>query len=103
MLDCRSNRVVAQIPVGTGPYALDFSPDGSRAYVAASEPTPFWPSTRARASSRAATPADGPGSPAFRPTEKYCSLQPRRRHSFDSRRRHARAARLVKSRTPNRL
>src|ERR1700728_2399815 len=31
-----SSRVVARIPVGASPYALDFSPDGARAYVAAS-------------------------------------------------------------------
>ena len=36
VLDCRSNRVAAQIPVGSEPYALDFSPDGRLVYVAAS-------------------------------------------------------------------
>ncbi|MGC2705141.1 MAG: YncE family protein, partial [Candidatus Acidiferrales bacterium] len=38
VLDVRSNQVVARIPVGAAPYALDFSPDGRRAYVAASGP-----------------------------------------------------------------
>ena len=51
MLDCRSNRVTAQIAVGSEPYALDFSPDGRLVYVAASGanaslifvPAPFAP------------------------------------------------------------
>ena len=36
VLDVQSNQITARIPVGTLPYALDFSPDGRRAYVAAS-------------------------------------------------------------------
>src|SRR6202041_4180012 len=36
VLDVQANQIVAQIPVGAAPYALDFSPDGRRAYVAAS-------------------------------------------------------------------
>ncbi|MGB8525134.1 MAG: hypothetical protein WCD43_19380, partial [Candidatus Acidiferrales bacterium] len=36
ILDAKLNRIVARIPVGVEPYALDFSPDGRRAYVAAS-------------------------------------------------------------------
>jgi YVTN family beta-propeller protein len=36
VLDVQSNQIVARIPVGTLPYALDFSADGRRAYVAAS-------------------------------------------------------------------
>src|ERR1700693_6544354 len=36
VLDTNTNRVVAKIPVGSEPYALDFSRDGRRAYVAAS-------------------------------------------------------------------
>src|SRR5271154_584483 len=36
VLDVATNRIVARIPVGATPYALDFSPDRSRAYVAAS-------------------------------------------------------------------
>ena len=36
VLDAKTNRIVARIPVGLAPYALDFSPDGRRAYVAAS-------------------------------------------------------------------
>src|ERR1700732_4162212 len=35
VLDTNTNRVVAKIPVGSEPYALDFSRDGRRAYVAA--------------------------------------------------------------------
>src|SRR5271166_1906325 len=35
VLDVQSNQIVARIPVGTLPYALDFSADGRRAYVAA--------------------------------------------------------------------
>ena len=36
ILDVKSNQIVAHIPVGAEPYALDFSPDGKRAFVAAS-------------------------------------------------------------------
>ena len=36
ILDVKSNQIVARIPVGAEPYALDFSPDGKRAFVAAS-------------------------------------------------------------------
>src|SRR5580704_5200960 len=36
VLDVETNQIVARIPVGPDPYALDFSPDGLRAYVAAS-------------------------------------------------------------------
>ena len=36
ILDVRTDQVVARIPVGAAPYALDFSPDGTRAYVASS-------------------------------------------------------------------
>ncbi|MGA9144896.1 MAG: hypothetical protein WB007_14155, partial [Candidatus Acidiferrales bacterium] len=36
VLDVKSNQIVARIPVGASPYALDFSPDGKRAFVAAS-------------------------------------------------------------------
>src|SRR6202142_1335006 len=36
VLDAKTNRIAARIPVGAAPYALDFSPDGARAYVAAS-------------------------------------------------------------------
>lgn len=36
VVDAPSGQVVARIPVGAGAFALDFSPDGARAYVAAS-------------------------------------------------------------------
>src|SRR5450631_4658588 len=36
ILDARTNRITARIPVGSLPYTLDFSPDGARAYVASS-------------------------------------------------------------------
>ncbi|HEV2182865.1 MAG TPA: hypothetical protein VGR39_04205, partial [Candidatus Acidoferrales bacterium] len=36
VLDTRSGQIVARIPVGANPYAIDFSPDAKRAYVAAS-------------------------------------------------------------------
>src|ERR1700733_12006539 len=36
ILDTKSNRIVAKIPVGSEPYALDFSRDGRPAYIAAS-------------------------------------------------------------------
>ncbi len=36
MLNARVNQVVARVPVGAMPYALDFSPDGARVYTAAS-------------------------------------------------------------------
>jgi DNA-binding beta-propeller fold protein YncE len=36
VLNSANNQVVARIPVGTRPYAVDFSADGARAYVAAS-------------------------------------------------------------------
>jgi YVTN family beta-propeller protein len=36
ILDPSSNQVVARIPLGVAPYALDFSPDGTHAFVAAS-------------------------------------------------------------------
>ncbi len=36
VLDTRSGTVAERIPVGLGGFALDFSPDGTRAYVAAS-------------------------------------------------------------------
>src|SRR5690242_8595660 len=36
VLDAPSNRIVAQIPVGPLPYALDFSADGGRVYVTSS-------------------------------------------------------------------
>src|ERR1700674_1454758 len=32
VLDMRTNQVATKIPVGLLPYALDFSPDGARAY-----------------------------------------------------------------------
>ena len=36
VIDARSGRLAAKIQVGALPYAIDFSPDGKRAYVAAS-------------------------------------------------------------------
>jgi YVTN family beta-propeller protein len=36
VVDARQGSVTARIPVGEGAYALDFSPDGRRAFVAAS-------------------------------------------------------------------
>src|ERR1700732_1941516 len=36
VLNARVNQVVARVPVGAMPYALDFSVDGSRVYTAAS-------------------------------------------------------------------
>ncbi len=36
VVDAPSSQVVARIPVGGGAFALEFSPDGARAYVAAS-------------------------------------------------------------------
>src|SRR6202051_938379 len=36
VLDTRTNQLTAKIPVGSLPYALDFSPDGGRAYVTSS-------------------------------------------------------------------
>src|SRR5580698_3418269 len=36
VIDAKLGRLVAKIPVGALPYAIDFSPDGNRAYVAAS-------------------------------------------------------------------
>jgi len=36
VLNARVNQVVARVPVGAMPYALDFSPDGARVYTAAS-------------------------------------------------------------------
>lgn len=37
IIDAPSGQVVARIPVGRGAFALDFSPDGEHAYVAASD------------------------------------------------------------------
>src|ERR1700681_4061070 len=36
VLDTRTNQVTAKIPVGPLPYAVDFSPDGARAYMTSS-------------------------------------------------------------------
>src|SRR5216683_1358284 len=36
VIDAPSDKVAVRIPVGANPFAIDFSPDGSRAYVASS-------------------------------------------------------------------
>ena len=61
-------RIAAHIAVGNSPYALDFSPDGARAYVAASGSNAVVEIDAPRArSSTAAMPDASPGSRAFRP------------------------------------
>jgi YVTN family beta-propeller protein len=68
VLDVTTNRVVSRIPVGSAPYALDFSPDGTRAYVAASGSNTVVEidcAMRAR--------DGGLGSPAYRRTASCCS------------------------------
>src|ERR1700674_2218474 len=41
VLDTRTNQLTAKIPVGSLPYALDFSPDGAKAYVTSSGNNPL--------------------------------------------------------------
>ena len=48
---CAPTRIAAHIAVGNSPYALDFSPDGARAYVAASGSNAWSASMQPRAKS----------------------------------------------------
>ena len=94
ILDVKSNQIVAHIPVGAEPYALDFSPDGKRAFVAASGANTV---VAIDCASRAIV-ARGRAAPAMdcaRHGRRQSShrLQSRRLHNFTPRRQLARLAR----------